>query len=321
MILLFHRREAIRFRPITHRFHRWMANGHRLRHFGQAPGGPQVVVDNLLRELAIQNTMSWAQGYRDCPENPGIDAIWVVRGTQNLRWAIQNKHRMKAGQLWAGPNISVVPQEAEKLLLSPEIDRVVVPSEWVSAFYAEQAPVLRAKLRIWPVGIDTDYWKPVAGDKKHLLIFNKGQEALSLEITRFLATQGVIFTTLRYGCYDPEEYRTALSEAWGMVYLSASESQGLAVLEALSMDVPVLAWDPGKCTYMSPELGQSFLCPATSIPYFDLRCGERFAALPEWSSKFVVFREHLSGYHPRDYILNAHLDLASNLESWKVFNG
>ena len=51
-----------------------------------------------------------------------------------------------------------------------------------------------------------------------------------------------------------------------MVFLSQSESQGLAVLEALSMNVPVLAWNPGAATYDSPELKRSFSLESSSIP-------------------------------------------------------
>ena len=58
------------------------------------------------------------------------------------------------------------------------------------------------------------------------------------------------------------------------IILDAHESQGFAIEEALSCNVPLLVWNVSS---MSQEEGGNYQhIPATSIPYWDKRCGENF---------------------------------------------
>jgi hypothetical protein len=90
-----------------------------------------------------------------------------------------------------------------------------------------------------------------------------------------------------------------------MVFLCEYESQGLAYQECLSCGVPVLAWDQGH--WLDPNRfawGQPDI-PATSVPYFDGRCGERFARPEEFDDKLSTFlaRIEASTYSPREFVL------------------
>ena len=174
--------------------------------------------------------------------------------------------------------------------------------------------MLDKKLTIWPVGIDTDFWKPSGSiERDTLLIYNKGQDAMCDNIKSRLSRESIRFEVLSYGAYTRDQYHAVLERSWGMIWLSPSESQGLAVLEAMSMNVPVLAWDRGLWSFFSPTLRQAFSRKATSVPYFDHTCGVRFTSLAEFEGALSVFREGRDRFRPRDYVFCEKLDLQSNL--------
>jgi hypothetical protein len=90
-----------------------------------------------------------------------------------------------------------------------------------------------------------------------------------------------------------------------MIFLCEHESQGLAYQECLSSGVPVLAWDQGWC--LDPnrfKWGQPNIA-ATSVPYFDSRCGERFVGREDFDEKLSLFLERIesSAYNPRAFVL------------------
>ncbi|PTY04997.1 glycosyltransferase family 1 protein [Opitutaceae bacterium EW11] len=211
----------------------------------------------------------------------------------------------------AGIGLMTHPSEWPDLCQEYPVVRYLQHSAWCDAVYR---PWFGERCRIWPVGIDTASWTPPQRPSKSFdfLIYDKihwdrDQRQLDLldPILGDLNGRGLTYRTLRYGTYTRSEYREALSACRAMLVFSAHESQGLAYQEALSSGVPVLAWDPGlvqdpaRFRWGQPEI------PATSVPYFDARCGERFRDFDEYRRAMPVFWEKLNagGYAPRDYIL------------------
>jgi glycosyltransferase involved in cell wall biosynthesis len=79
----------------------------------------------------------------------------------------------------------------------------------------------------------------------------------------------------------------------------------LAYQEALASGVPILAWDQGW--WLDPNRfvwGENDV-PATSVPYFDTRCGLKFKNIEEFPAKFEEFVDLLqsNAFSPREYIL------------------
>jgi hypothetical protein len=146
-----------------------------------------------------------------------------------------------------------------------------------------------------------------------IVVYNKFQDLLAREIEQHLSREGIPWVEVRYGSYTTASYHTVLEEAMGLIWLSRSETQGFAVLEAMSMNVPILAWDCGTWEYKSLELNRAFSAPASSVPYFDSTCGERFTSLEDFYRCWTLFKQNLGNYKPRDFIFRRHLDLASNL--------
>ncbi len=312
MILLLDRHRPIEFDFPSRCIRSLFKQPRHNRRVHKLQGGPGSVIRTLIRQMNLaQPPLHWAICLRDFPKTD-CEVAWVVNDPDDLKWAIQNRKRLRARKLWAGPNIVVVPQEADAVLTKPEIDCIVVPTKWVADVYSRERSELAPKIWIWPAAIDTDFWTPASPPKLYWVIYNKYEDALAAQIAKVLERLNVRFVQITYGQYPHMKYREILENAIGLIWLSRSESQGLALLEALSMDVPAAVWDPGDWKYQSPELKREFTASATSAPYFSDECGVRFKSALEFESVFQTFSEHSASYHPREYILKNGLDLRSN---------
>jgi len=288
---------------------------------GQVGRGPGVVAENLLKELEMRRDIHWDLSFREIPKNKSISVMWVVNDVDDLRWAIANKERVGARELWAGPNLVVVPQESGGILNSPRIDRVIVPCEWVKEVYKRESSDLAGKIQVWPVGIDTEFWYPSKMQNKengNILVYNKGQDDLCLKLMPVMKRHGRV-NVIKYGEYTPREYRQALDDATFMIWLSQSESQGLALLEALSMNVPVLAWDSREVNYHSADLKKEFIINnVSSCPYFSSQCGLKFKLIEEFENKLIEFKYKVekSEFMPQKYLFDANLVIGRTLEGF-----
>jgi len=88
------------------------------------------------------------------------------------------------------------------------------------------------------------------------------------------------------------------------IILDAHESQGFAIEEALSCNVPLLVW---SAQTMNQEYQSNYnVIPCTTIPYWDERCGEYFHKVSDLVDAFQLFQVKLENnqYNPRQYILD-----------------
>jgi glycosyltransferase involved in cell wall biosynthesis len=217
----------------------------------------------------------------------------------------------QSNSIVAGIGLMTHPSEWKTLCKDYPIAKYLQHSEWANNVYQ---PYFGDKCHIWPVGIDTEKWQPNIQTSKTIdfLIYNKirwNYEQISQDILNpiqeCLSRKGLTFTDLRYGFYKPEQYQSALANCQAMIFLCEHESQGLAYQECLSSDVPILAWDQGEC--LDPNRfgwGDPHI-PATSVPYWDNRCGVKFTGISEFPAKLEEFLDKLNQnqFAPRDYIL------------------
>jgi hypothetical protein len=188
-------------------------------------------------------------------------------------------------------------------------------SQWVLDFVRSAGCYDEQIFDLWPAGIDTEEWRPVTNSTKKnidVLIYNKvcwdmedRNKDLLQPIRELIASKNLSVSEIIYGHYSTDEYRSKLARARTMIFISAHESQGLAYQECLSCDVPVMAWNPGywldpvRFSYHKPVV------PATSVPFFDSRCGVTFEDYEEFKKKFDLFYEDamLGKFNPREYVL------------------
>lgn len=282
----------------------WRPLVRRLIRGAPRPGGVDKVFINLslgLQKLQIPYEVNLPFAQLRADDRVGV----LGRG----RFCLRGYDR--PNPIVAGVALMTYPSEWPNLCEEYPVAKYLQHSAWANDVYK---PYFGDRCEIWPVGIHTDEWSPANPSHKTVdfLIYDKIRwnyervsEELSAPIRALLRRRGLSFEELRYGYYRPEEYRAALARCRAMIFLCEHESQGIAYQECLSSDVPVLAWDQGKCldperfTWGIPEI------PATSVPYWDERCGIKFKDASDFPSKLEQFLEGLKQnlFKPRDYIL------------------
>ena len=91
------------------------------------------------------------------------------------------------------------------------------------------------------------------------------------------------------------------------------------------MNVPIMAWDQGRWLDPNRFLWGEDNVAATSVPYFDSRCGMKFTDIENFKKKFENFWECVlnNKFKPRKYILeNLTLEKSAQrmldiVEKWK----
>jgi len=268
------------------------------------PGGVDKVFINLclgLDRLGIKYEVNLP--FEELQDHDRVGVLG--RGRQCL------KGYDRCNSIVAGVALMAHPSEWQTLCDEYPVVRYLQHSEWANNVYK---PYFGDRCGIWPVGIDTDLWKPEAETQKttDFLIYDKitwdyDRTCIELKepILRELKTRHLSTEIIRYGMYSPAQFRQALRRCRAMIFLCEHESQGLAYQECLSSGVPVLAWDQGWC--LDPnrfKWGQPQI-PATSVPYFDERCGLKFHNASEFPGRLDAFWARLQArsFKPRDYIV------------------
>lgn len=204
--------------------------------------------------------------------------IVYAPANEALRQAIALKRRGIVDYVVAGPVNALFADESDGVLLAPEIDLVIVPSEWTVDFY-QGFPALVAKSRVCPCGVDADAWKPAGGTRARTAVvyWKSGDERFCAAVEGIVRRCGLEPVRLEsrhgeHGLFKPAAYRDALERSVVGVFLSTFETQGIALAEAWSMDVPAVVWDPqGEAQWRGrPFTSRSsapYLTPATGVTF------------------------------------------------------
>jgi len=141
-----------------------------------------------------------------------------------------------------------------------------VPSLWVKDLWVSLCPPIAAKIKVWPSGVEVQQ----ASTRNGLPIINN--KFLDDDLLKTIKSEVGNCRVFTYGKFKRQDYINALQDAPYVIYLSKSESQGLALQEAWAHDVPTFVnrsnfWQSGElsweapqinCPYVTPELGEIF---------------------------------------------------------------
>jgi len=231
----------------------------------------------------------------------------VLSSVAALRQAIEWKQHGKVRLLLAGPNLMVRSNEHGGILAAPEIDACVVPSEWVAAAYLDDLSPLSHRIRVWYAGVDEFYWAPhrSATPRTNALIYCKNADAeLLRSVKSILEGAGWPTISINYGSYSRKEYRAALQKSKFAVFLSASESQGIALAESWAMDVPTLVWQPQELV-----IGGRRYTRFSSSPYLNEMVGARWTLREEFEQLVARLPALISTFSPRAWLLSNMTDV------------
>lgn len=233
--------------------------------------GPRAVAGSLIEGLARVGVEMPVE--TEVGELSGV--VGALSGSPDQLCAVaEARRRGQVGRLVMGPNFFTLPSDVRERDLAC-IDAVIVPCRWVADLYAADAPAIADRIAVWPAGVDTQRWQPGSGRRGSVAIYDKVFDQQL--VTRCIAAVSRARLTpevVRYGAYTQGHYRDVLGRSRFMVWLSRSESQGIALFEAWSADVPTLCVDFPSWRAGAP----SFLSSSTSAPYLTddrgMLCGD-----------------------------------------------
>jgi len=263
-------------------------------------GGPSAVLKSLIRGFNILDV-----DYQLNPKTKDVsDVVCVISGVDTLKWAIKAKKQGRIKKIIAGPNIVVTPEDADSILLDKSIDLVIVPSQWVKNLYSSFKSGFDEKIRVWPAGVKV---YPELEEKRNgCLIYKKNvDENLFNFIIQYLESQNIDYKIIKYKRYKKERYFKLLNKVKFVIFLSESESQGLALQEAWMRNVPTLVWNRG---YFEHEKTNRKVSGNISAPYLTEECGIFFKNKDDFRNKLNLFINNLSDFRPREYSLENFAD-------------
>jgi hypothetical protein len=282
---------------------------HALTH-GQRVSGFEVAFDALVRALRLAGCRVVVNNYalaRQHPEFPVGLAGYPHRLDQ---WTLPNPAIL-------GPGLLDHPAQRPALMQDPRFHRYLVPCPWMHTLFDRAYP---GQCAMWWGGIDPQAWPDLSRAPKDidLLIYDKlrwnREEAVRTILEPLEArcrARGLRIVRLVRGAYDLTEYRALLARSRGMLFLVEHETQGLAYQEAMACNVPILAFDPGEWSDPNRYQWSTESIAASSVPFFDASCGERFADVASFDAALDRFLAGLDRYAPRAYVARA-LSLATS---------
>jgi len=292
------------------RFYLWL-KGYIKNHFFYY-GGPSAVLDSLIRGFDTLDV-----DYQLNPKTKDIsNVVCVISGVDALKWAIKAKKQGKIKKIIAGPNIVITPEDADGILLDETVDLVIVPSQWVKDFYASFKPGFDEKIRVWPAGVKV--CPESKQERKGCLIYRKSvNEKLFKFVIQYLKSQNIDYKIIKYGKYKKEKYFELLNRTKFAIFLSESESQGLALQEAWVRNLPSLVWNRGY--YKNKRINREIF-GNISAPYLTKECGIFFKDKNDFENKYNFFINNFSNFRPREYSLENFTDKITSENYLKIVN-
>ena len=257
-------------------------------YFNNSSRGPGKVYKNLLaglNKLGVE--------YQPNNPTPSSDDVIVSLHRHNI---INTGHITNA---FIGPNICVLPID-NPITMKQQYKKAIVPSEWVKKLYMKWLP--EDKLVVWPVGIDTDLFSDKSNKEKTndcLIYFKRRSQGELNAVKELLKLKGQSFEVVEYGHYNEQQFIETISRSRYGIVLDNTESQGVAIEEMMSCNLPLLVWDVTHWV----DRGEEYEVEATSIPYWDERCGLSFTNSEEIETIYDKFINDLKIFKPREYIL------------------
>ena len=198
-----------------------------------------------------------------------------------------------------GPHFSVFPTHKLNKITDNQKAIYIQPSIWAKKSWGK----IKIPIHVFPFPVDIEYFSPRnILHKDKVFVYIKRRDPKQVEyVCNFLKQKNINFSIFDYlKKYNEKDYLNILQQSKYGIIIDAHESQGFAIQEALSCNVPLLVWNVTK---MNQEWGSRYNeIECTTIPYWDERCGHFFYQQDEFIAAFEHFQQNIENYRPREYI-------------------
>ncbi len=229
---------------------------------------------------------------------------------------VDPSHIPSHAKLLFGPGLNLAEPTVKKLTSVSEINKVYINVLCSSVYNQVYTKFLNTnvKLLLTPLPIDCNRFQPDPTHPKEfeiLVYFKYRDPMLKLQVIEYLDTNSISYKLLEYGTYSEDTYISLLKKARMCIWIGCAESQGFALQECLSMNVPILVLDVKsvleQCfqdgTLMYKEEHFEVTPISTTTPHWDDRCGVKIYELWELPDALEKIRENFTSYQPRQFVL------------------
>ena len=247
--------------------------------------GMNKVVWNLQRGLAMLGI--------ECIDNK------ITRFTGCLQGGVPLYDSLPVNTLM-GVSLMEIPKDQPHIW--KRYNRFVTCSDWVKKKYETFTETQGKKISVWASGVDTERFISKGKNYKYdAFIYYKDitkqvNQTDLINLEKYLLSKRIKYNVIRYGQYQENDLINACHDCRYGIMLTGTESQGIALLEILSMETPLYIIDVTQ--YRHRKTGFTFN-GASSAPFFDDRCGIKHKDI----SRLEEFINNLENYKPRDYVL------------------
>lgn len=218
-------------------------------------GGHQDVVDSFLKGAALCPEVEILVNPRHAEARGTI--VYVPSGWRALRDAIKMRRDGEIAKLIAGPTVCDLPWQYGGIIADPAVDVCLTPSVWVERMFRSELGEAgdQPNIKVYPSGIDENYWRarraePAARFEKALIYIKNSGAKKEREVRKVLNSCGKETRSVVNRKHVPQEYKELLEWCDFVVVLGESETQGIAMLQAWSMNRQTLVYDsPVISTY------------------------------------------------------------------------
>jgi hypothetical protein len=236
------------------------------------------------------------------------DLVWIPQGFYH------NLDFPNAKRIIFGPHNFVFPTQQWLFRFDPPFDRSIYTclSEYIRNLY-KQFGTFCMPLEPLPFPVDIERFKPLRKEIKYdcFIYFKSRSHSRLRNIEEYLHERNITFITIICGKYKEEEYLEILNQVKFGLWFGAHESQGFALQEALSMNVPLLVLNitslndeiNGEGNHSYLEYKDHYDLSATTTPYWDDRCGLQCYDINNLKIQLNKMLEIYMTFQPRIYVL------------------
>ena len=236
------------------------------------------------------------------------DLVWIPQGFYHSLQLPNTK------RIIYGPQNFLFPNEPWTYTIEPAFERSIYTclSDWIQHLYSGIGTICMP-VKPLPFPIDVEKFNMNNLEKTYdcfIYFKNRLKEDLQF-IETILQYMNLTYTIVSYGKYNENDYISILNKSKFGIWLGAHESQGFALQEALSMNVPLIVCNVrslndeinGEGNHSYIEYKGRFDLSATSCPYFDERCGTIIYDLNDLVTNIEHMKHNYTTYQSRNYIL------------------
>lgn len=129
-----------------------------------------------------------------------------------------------------------------------------------------------------------------------LVYFKKRSESELNMLKELLENNKLSYKVVKYGDYKNSTLEKLAKKCSFGIILDKTESQGFAIQNLMSLNLPLLVWDYNINIY------ENFKLKGTTVPFWDSNCGIKFKNNEELINVLPKFLENIHNYSPSIFI-------------------